>query len=229
MGRKTYSPETKDFVRELRSNGLSYKEIRSQVPIAPSTIQSWTKNIQLSDPQLENLYAKMVLSGKTTGGAVREGWEIKRQLLRNAYKPPMNDPEFMLGLGIYLGEGTKFKPSRVAMSNTDPVILRIYKKWIEKFFAVDFGRWTATVHYHEDKDENDIRAFWVAELGLEERFFNKSVIAKTGRGKKSPHKTMGVMDLTVRGTGTWKIRQKIQKAFDELEKLTNQSASLMSA
>jgi intein-encoded DNA endonuclease-like protein len=52
--------ERKELVRDLRREGLSYKEIRQKIPftIAKSTISSWCRDIELTDEQKKRLGAK---------------------------------------------------------------------------------------------------------------------------------------------------------------------------
>lgn len=49
--------ERKELVRELRYQGLSYKEIRQKMPlsISKSTLSTWCKDIALTDKQKDRL------------------------------------------------------------------------------------------------------------------------------------------------------------------------------
>lgn len=64
-------PEEKRRAIELRTQGLSYREIRRQVPVAKATLSLWLRAVGLSRPQQQRLTEKRL-------AAARRGWEKLR-------------------------------------------------------------------------------------------------------------------------------------------------------
>jgi intein-encoded DNA endonuclease-like protein len=66
--------EIKESARGLRKKGLSYNEIRKEIPVAKSTISQWCKDIELTSEQKDRLdklfrdgsYRGRLLGSKTT-------------------------------------------------------------------------------------------------------------------------------------------------------------------
>lgn len=85
-----------------------------------------------------------------------------------------------LGIGIYWGEGNKANKNTIRVGNTDPALLRIFIKFLIKFF--DIGKEDLKFHLHlfSDIDVNQAMHFWLRELGIKKSQFYKPMISKSG-------------------------------------------------
>lgn len=58
--------EIKELARSLRRKGLSYSEIRTEIPLAKSTVSNWCKDIGLTKSQILRL-SKLKIGGSYEG------------------------------------------------------------------------------------------------------------------------------------------------------------------
>ena len=124
----------------------------------------------------------------------------------------------MLGLGLYLGEGSKYNQSTTSMSNCDPTLLKICISWLKEFFSDDFDKFSIYVHHYYPERDNEIRNYWSERLQIPLLNFTKSGfdVSISGRNKKGNTLLYGTVQVRVRGRGSWRVRQKIQKAIEVL-------------
>lgn len=152
------------------------------------------------------------LQGIKGGNAIKEKWKFKREKINKEYQPPLDDPFFMLGIGLYWGEGNKWSPSNVGMSNADPRILLTFKKWLETFF--ECNKYSVQIrHYIPSRDE-DIKKWWSQQLIIPiDNFYPSNFCASKSSQKKRNTLLYGTAQLTLRGKGIWIIREKIEKTL----------------
>lgn len=204
----------KELAIKLRREGKSYREIRAIIPVSKSTLSDWVGNIELTEEQKDLLKQRSVTQGVLGGKAHQEIWDKRREKIKSEYVVP-NDVGFALGLGIYWGEGHKHSLSAVGLTNCDPKVLKIFKRWIETYFVGDFDRFSVSVHHYYPERDLEIKKYWASELELSPKCFIKSQFEKSCRsfGKKGNTLTWGTVQVRVCGKGVWRIRQKIEKAF----------------
>ncbi len=206
----------KKLAIELRKQGKSYKEIISLVPVSKWTLSRWLQKVELTEEQIKRLSDKSRTQGIISGYKSREIWDNKRQTLKDLYRPPIDNPKFMIGLGLYWGEGTKFDASTTSMGSSDWVMLKTFINWINDFFSDDFSHFTVKLgHYYPERDD-EIKRFWSNELEIDLSHFIKSSfsIPKSSQRKKGNILPYGTAQVRVAGKGRWKIRQKIEKSLE---------------
>lgn len=208
-------PELKKLAIKLRKKGKTYREILKQIPISKGTLSLWLRDIELPADYFEKI--KDITQRKIEKAAAiwREKSRIRHEKVYNEYNPPYNEPFFMLGLGIYMGEGEKYSRYYTGVSNSNIKFLLIYKKWTERFFAESSFRWKGHLSTHDNIDENKARKWWEDNLNISTDFFSKSVItiSKASKRKRNTLKR-GTFHLKAGGKGAWKIAEKIKKAID---------------
>ncbi len=184
--------EKKEIVRDLRSKGLSYREISQNIPflISKSTISSWCKDIKLTSRQLKRLN-KLLLDGNYRGRIL--GSKItqqKREEEVGAIKAsarletkPLSENEFRIaGLMIYWAEGSKKR--KVAISNSDPALIKFAVEWFRKVCGVSDKEFKVYLNLHSGQNETDIKKFWSGITGLSLSRFGKAYIKKEGTGHR---------------------------------------------
>lgn len=168
---------------DLRSQGVSIKQIAMQLKISTSSASKWTRDINLTSQQLDKLRINEC-NGKALGrlkstmikkeirlekieksrreGAVIVGNINKRELL-------------LLGLALYWGEGGK-KNRRVEFCNSDPRMVKFLILWLIKCFEVrseDLICWVGINEIHEPR-ESIVREYWSKVLNLPLGQFRKT-------------------------------------------------------
>lgn len=153
--------------RLLRSEGKSVKWIARRLQVAPSTVSLWVRQVALTDLQIEALGRANVVNGEaagarsTTARLAREtAW---RQQARELWGLHSGDPLWSLGIGLYLGEGTK-ATRMLALTNADPRIVKLWVRWCRRFIPQVALR--ALVTYPENVQPEVAVAFWEKELDV---------------------------------------------------------------
>jgi hypothetical protein len=138
--------------------------------------------------------------------AYREGVE--------SYPTLAEDPTFRDFVCLYIGEGTKRSRGRVALANSDPLVVLHATRWIRRLSDRRRVFW---LQFHADQDAETLVRFWSSLLGESPqavRVLRKSNGNQmTGRTWRSRY---GVLTVTVSDTY---LRARLQAWMD----LTQQS------
>lgn len=169
-------PEEKRRAIDLRRHGLSYREIRQQVPVAKATLSLWLRSVGLSRPQRQRLTEKRL-------AAAQRGWEkLRRERLERVARTMAEaeqeamrrldecDILWIMGTVLYWAEGTKLKDWRtsalVEFSNTDLRMLLIAREWLLCSCGVDDSAIVYTLQIHQSADVSEVCRFWERHLHL---------------------------------------------------------------
>lgn len=108
----------------LREEGHTYSEIKLRLNVSKGTLSSWLKAHPLSDEQIARLSEFRYKRIEKYRDTMRKKSEQKMDLIYKAVKEDiglLSDREFyMLGLGLFWGEGSKTKSGSLEMTNTVP-------------------------------------------------------------------------------------------------------------
>lgn len=207
--------EQKQLAIELRKQGKSYNEISKITGVAKSTLNHWLKDVVLTEEQRSLLSSRSSVQGCRGGAKHRQMWIDKRKEIMDAYDPPFCDPVFMLGLGLYWGEGTKHSPCTTAFANSDVGPVKQFIVWVRRFFEPDFDNIGVCIHHYNSEADEAIKGYWSTMLGIPLADFNKSVftVSRASKRKKSNTLPYGTAHVFLRGKGNWVVRTKIEKAL----------------
>lgn len=114
---------------------------------------------------------------------------------------------FQLGIGLYIGEGTKNK-HRVLLANTDPQVIRAFLRFLREICGVEEKRIYAWLNIFDDVDVEEASNYWRQVTGLSEAQFFKPTV-RTRRGG-SYHKKSRYGTLTV-GLSNTNLASQIQQ------------------
>jgi len=172
----------KNEAKEMRKEGMSIKDIATFLNISKSSASLWCREIVLSQKQKQKIYNKMIKAGHR--GRIKGAEKNKKKRLEriktheaDAKKilTHLSDRDkLMLGLGLYWGEGAKTK--RVHLSNSDPVMIRLFQHILEDIFFVKRDQLVPRININEihRDSEKDLLKFWSSLLELPERQFKKT-------------------------------------------------------
>lgn len=189
----------------LRKAGYSYNMIGKKLNIAKSTLSNWLTNIPFI-PNTEVLQRVGRARLKSALHKQRIKFEniakMKYEAAREVREISSRDL-FMLGIGLYLGEGSKSQ-EQVKIVNADPIIIKLGIRWLKEFGGVRKEHLRVAVHGYPDHDINKIVNFWSRELSIPSEQFIKTQIdirlnKSTLKRRKLPY---GTAHVYVRGGGT---------------------------
>lgn len=192
----------------LRKEGYSYGYIAKEVEVSKSTLSTWLSEIPYTPNQktLETIGKARTASGKKKA-------EIKLQSIKEAKTEALkemgnisNRDLFMLGIGLYIGEGSK-TTQMVRIVNSNPRIIKLAIRWFDKVCGLKVENFALRIHMYPDNKEKETLDMWVKFTGIPLSQFHKTQIDNRA-GKK-----MGKRGKLPYGTGHLTVRSNGNKAF----------------
>lgn len=202
----------------MRRKGRSIKEIAEEVGVSPRTISGWVRDIVLTESQKQTLRDNQIAAGhrgRMMGAEMNRNKKLER--IDSARTDavtliPSLTPEalFYIGLGLYWGEGSKTESSSLAVTNSDPQVIRLMSRWFIECLEIGKERFMPRVFIsdtHRDREEIILK-FWAKELDIPSTQFRKTVFLDKGKKiYENRDSYYGVLALRVAKGGD--IRHKI--------------------
>ncbi len=178
----------REEVVRLRKKGFSYSEIKKLVSVSKSSLSLWLREIKLLPSQLKRLRSKGNVA-RRLGSYTLRNIRIKRteEIISNSISEigELTDRElWLVGTALYWAEGTKQKvhdPSkRVIFSNSDPLMIRLYLKWLKKILNIDTDDILFEIYIHEthQKTVEKLSEYWSKRTGFPVGKFGKVYFKK---------------------------------------------------
>jgi hypothetical protein len=170
----TNSPDLKARAIILRKQGLSYSEIRQQIPIAKSTLSDWLHSVGLAKHQKQRLTEKKHL-GQKMGAQARKNERINRSTMIKTsaqLEVPalIKDPLWLSGVILYWAEGSKQKEwnlsAGVDFVNMDLNTHKIFVSWSKKYLNVPSENFQYDIYIHEKANIERAKIFWAKNLSI---------------------------------------------------------------
>jgi predicted transcriptional regulator len=205
--------EKKVLAIELRKEGLSLKQIASQLNVSKSSVSIWVRNIVLSHEQ------KMKLSPSLGGNTytrdhfqkIRKEYQKEgRELIKNCNK------EFIAGLMLFWAEGSKDRGS-VIFSNSNPHMIKFFLNFLCKYFNIDKNIIAFSFQWYSGNSLTflKVRDFWLDTLGLTEKNLRRCYVDNRypmAPGRKKDKLMYGVGRLRINDV---RIKQMLFGAIQE--------------
>lgn len=181
----------------LRLNGFTYGQIKRKLGLSKSTLSDWLRNLPLTEDQLKKLALNREISEDIRVEKFRDTFRKKRlrrlqEILNEQVGEllPLSEKELLIaGLFLYWGEGEK-KHGRIAISNTDPRIVKFAIYWMTDSLKIPKDKIKATLHLYKDMDVYETTKFWSNVLDIPPTQFNKPYV-KTSNKEGLTYKGFG--------------------------------------
>ena len=157
-----YPAYVREKARKLRvENKLSVVEIADRLALPKTTIWYWVRDIPLARPRAN--------TGQRKGNrAMREKYRLLREEAyargRGEFMELAADPTFRDFVCMYIGEGYKRDRNCVSLNNSDPAVVKLAARWINRF-AINPVRYT--LQHHLDQHVPALCRFWAQELAID--------------------------------------------------------------
>ena len=146
---------------ELRKKGNSYTYISEILNISKSTLSDWLAEIPYT-PNAETVSRigrARAASGEAKSKIRRDsileaGTASKRELGRMSQRDL-----FMLGLGLYVGEGSK-TAEIIGFVNADPSVINLMIRWFTEAIGLPKANLRIRLHLYPDSDERRSLQYW---------------------------------------------------------------------
>ncbi len=175
---------------QYRKKGYSYNMISEKLGLSKSTISGWLKEISYH-PNRE--VVKRI--GLARAKSAHNRHEIKIQSIKKAKVEARRQigriskrDLFFLGLGLYLGEGTK-SHENIRIINSDPKIICLAIKWFKTVCGLKDENFTISIHIYPDLDEKDVKKYWSRVTGIHiDQFRKTQTDMRSNKTLKKRHK-----------------------------------------
>ena len=125
---------------------------------------------------------RIIRLDKIRGKNLERLYEKARKDAREDFKLLKHHPLFIAGIMTYWGEGDKVSKRGFRATNSDPLIMKIFLKFLRKISGDDEERIRAWILIYPDLNAEVCENYWSKQLGLSRENFTKSIMIK-GRHK----------------------------------------------
>ncbi len=194
----------KEKVIDYRKRGYSYGMLKEKFGLSKSTLSNWLKDIKC-EPCKEVI--ARIGAGRLKAAQIKHDqkinniFKIKKLAKKELGKLTKRDL-WLLGIGLYLGEGSKsFENIRII--NSDPEIIKIAIGWFKKICKLANNNLTIAIHIYPDNNIKNTVNYWSKTTCIPIRQFGKTYIDKRTNKlirnrKKLPY---GTAILTIKSNG----------------------------
>lgn len=195
---------TREKVFKLRKEGHSYNYISKKTGVSKSTLSGWLSGVPYVPNKItiERIGKARAASGRVKAKQKLDSIGKAEAEAKNEIGEMTKRDLFMLGIGIYIGEGTKTN-NIVRVINADPKIIKFAVKWFEKACGLSKNNFRIRLHLYPDNNIKKCIQFWSDASGIPLNQFQKTYIdirkdKKMFKRGKLPY---GTAHLSVRSNG----------------------------
>lgn len=188
--------EREEARRIRQEEGESIKMIAKRLGVSKGTVSLWVRDIYLTAEQKKALDERHKgHKAKRKGSSVVEAKsrELRQEAQHRGRERVFKEDEtYRLCCALYWAEGDKDKCS-VAMSNTDPAMLRWLIYFLKEYFDCSDDRFSVRVmaHVNNGLTPDEINSYWLSEVGLPysclRKFTDKGKYYNPNNSKKKRH------------------------------------------
>lgn len=199
-----HKQSVRNLAIKLRNEGYSYNLISKKTGLSKSTTYEWLANIPYT-PNKE-VFERIGKARAASGASKAKQKALSIQKAREIAKKDIgfiSDRDlFMLGLGVYIGEGTK-NGDAIRIINANPKIIKLTIKWLKKSCGLSTKNFVARLHIYPDNNQDECIDYWSKEIGIPKKQFQKTQIdarrnKKMFKRGKLPY---GTAHVTVKSNG----------------------------
>lgn len=189
---------------ELRKDGYSYSYIKEKIGVSKSTLSIWLSSI----PYRPNNHSKNKLISARQMSALAKR-KILLESITLAKKTANEDigilserDMLMLGVGIYIGEGSKTN-NIIRIANSDAKIIKFMVNWFNIACGVPMKNLRLRIHLYPDNNIQESEKYWSKVTGIPSDQFLKPSIDRRINKKNINRRKLpyGTAHLSLRSSG----------------------------
>ena len=172
--------EEKQRARSLREEGKSINEIIATLGVSKGSVSLWVRDIVLTEKQK----AKLSKHGRSVASVEKrrvsrmanqkQRDEIVTQEAKTKLVKVSKDDLRLIGLALYLGEGSKMKRGVLDVANSDPLVIKIMMRFFREICCVPLERFKAHIHTFAGADIEKTEKYWSGVTGIPRNQFYKT-------------------------------------------------------
>ena len=191
----------KEKAINYRKNGYSYNMISEKIGVNKSTLSNWLNKIPFS-PNKELIkkigLAKLKSASFKHNQKMEEIKKMKDLAEKELGKITKRDL-WLLGIGLYLGEGSKSN-EQIRFSNSDPETIKILVSWFKTNCNLKNKNFNPYIHTYPDNNIEETINYWSKTTGIPKNQFGKTYIDRRTDKSKIKRKTLpyGTLHLRIK-------------------------------
>lgn len=194
----------KEKAFSLRKKGYSYNMITDRLGISKSTLSCWFKELPFT-PNRQVI--ERIKKGPFKSGQIRHNQRVAdiakiKKIAKKELGVITKRDLWMLGLGLYIGEGLKaFETAQII--NSDSAIIRLAIRWFNDICGIKNDHITVAMHLYPDNDEKECSDYWRKITGLSIKQFRKTQIDRRTDKTKNKRRKLpyGTIRLSIISNG----------------------------
>lgn len=205
-----YSDYKRKQCVSLRRQGWSLNRLALELEIAKSTASLWCREITLNDAAIKQLiekgFAAQAISAVNRSKTYKDAVEAAIKDADALWLCWKDDPLFTLGVGLYMGEGSK-RSVAFSLANSDAGIIQTWITWC-KTFAKD-KKFLARIVVHSKDQVEPAKLFWENILAEYVEIRSISIAVSSASKHKRPSNRLPNGTLTIymsKGNVYWHAR-----------------------
>lgn len=215
---------------ELRKAGYSYTYIQKQTGVSKSTLSDWLFGLPYERNQetIEIINKARLMANEAQRAKKRKSIKDAMDLALDDIGKFTKRDLFMLGIGIYIGEGTK-TGNQIRVVNSDPRIIKTFLVWFKKVMGLQNRNFSIRIHTYPDNNQKDTILFWMKKTGLpRESFLKTRIDFRTDKTRKNFNKLpYGTAHITVKGAGRGNVGVFLLRRILSWIEIVHQNAGIV--
>jgi predicted transcriptional regulator len=197
----------KEKARDLRKKGYSLNQIIKETGYSKASVSVWVRDIVLTKLQKKKIseMGRSVESiEKRRINRLNNEYQKRKTIVDVAKKDYSNislEELKLIGIILYLGEGSKKKRNAVSLANSDPEVIQIMIRFLKEICNVSEEKFRGQIHTFAHADVLETEKYWSKITGIPRAQFYKTYI-KPSSASVQKRKTLpyGTFDLSVNDT-----------------------------
>jgi len=204
----------KDEAVNYRKRGYSYNMISREMGLAKSTLSDWLREIPYK-PNKEVIkrigLARMKSANFRHNQRMVDIVAMKKLAKRDIGKLTKRDL-WLLGIGIYLGEGSKLY-EHIRVINSDPGIIKITMRWFREICGLCDENFSLRDYTYPDNNVKETIKYWSKITGISQKQFKTTQIDRRNNksGKKKRKLPYGTLHIQIRSCGKKELGRSLHR------------------
>lgn len=185
--------------KELRKRGFTYVEIAKIVNVSKSTIslwlsrETWSRSITESNKKrsAKENGKRISLLNTARGNQYKKLYAEAERSAVTEFKHYKNNPLFIAGLMLYVGEGDNSDNHLIRIANAKMDVHRIFIKFAMEYLGVSREKIRFWVLLYPDLDPQKCSQYWSKKLKLPLSQFHKYQVIEGRSTKRTLHDGVG--------------------------------------
>ena len=204
----------KEKAINYRKRGYSYNMISERLGLVKSTLSDWLREIPFKP---NKKLIRRVKLGRLKSAQFKHRQrmteiEAMRKLAKKELGRLTKRDLWLLGIGLYLGEGSKLYEN-IRIINSDPEIIKIAVKWFREICNLKKKNFSPAVHLYPDNNVKETINYWSKITGVPPKQFSKTQMDRRGNksGKKKRKLPYGTLHLQVKSCGKKELGRSLHR------------------